>query len=124
MALILIAEDEPDIFQLLKFRFQRLGHDIAWAQDGEEALAMARNRLPDLILLDVMMPLLDGHQVLQRLKADPDTTATPVIMLTARGQETDIVAGIEGGASGYVVKPFNFPELIARVNAALAQRTT
>lgn len=124
MALILIAEDEPDIFQLLKFRFQRLGHNIAWAQDGEEALAMARNRLPDLILLDVMMPLLDGHQVLQRLKADPDTTATPVIMLTARGQETDIVAGIEGGASGYVVKPFNFPELIARVNAALAQRTT
>ena len=124
MALILLAEDEPDIFQLVKFRFQRLGHEIAWAQDGEEALAMARNRLPDLILLDVMLPLLDGHQVLQRLKADTDTAATPVIMLTARGQEADIVAGIEGGASGYVVKPFSFPELVARVNAALAQRTT
>jgi two-component system phosphate regulon response regulator PhoB len=124
VALILLAEDEPDIFQLVKFRFQRLGHEIAWAQDGEEALAMARNRLPDLILLDVMLPLLDGHQVLKRLKADPDTTATPVIMLTARGHEADIVAGIEDGASGYVVKPFSFPELVARVNAALAQRTT
>ena len=124
MALILLAEDEPDIFQLVKFRFQSLGHEIAWAQDGEEALAMARNRLPDLILLDVMLPLLDGHQVLKRLKADPDTTATPIIMLTARGQEADIVAGIEDGASGYVVKPFSFPELVARVNAALAQRTT
>ncbi len=121
MARILIAEDEPHIFQLVEFRLQRLGHEIYWARDGEQALELAGAHAPDVIMLDVMMPILDGFQVLKRLKANPETKAMPVIMLTARGQESDIVSGIEGGASGYVVKPFSFPELIARVNAALAQ---
>ncbi len=121
MARILIAEDEPHIFQLVEFRLQRLGHEIYWARDGEQALELAGAHAPDVIMLDVMMPILDGFQVLKRLKANPETKAMPVIMLTARGQESDIVSGIEGGASGYVVKPFSFPELIACVNAALAQ---
>jgi len=121
MARILIAEDEPHIFQLVEFRLQRLGHEIYWARDGEQALELAGANAPDVIMLDVMMPILNGFQVLKRLKANPETKAMPVIMLTARGQESDIVSGIEGGASGYVVKPFSFPELIARVNAALAQ---
>jgi len=121
MARILIAEDEPHIFQLVEFRLQRLGHEIYWARDGEQALELAGAHAPDVIMLDVMMPILDGFQVLKRLKANPETKVMPVIMLTARGQESDIVSGIEGGASGYVVKPFSFPELIARVNAALAQ---
>ncbi len=120
LARILIAEDEANIFQLVEFRLQRLGHEIFWAQDGEQALKLAGEHAPDVIMLDVMMPVLDGFQVLKRLKADPATRAIPVIMLTARGQESDIVSGIEGGANGYVVKPFSFPELIARVNAALA----
>ena len=124
MARILIAEDEPHIFQLVEFRLQRLGHEIYWARDGEQALELAGAHAPDVIMLDVMMPILDGFQVLKRLKANPETKAMPVIMLTARGQESDIVSGIEGGASGYVVKPFSFPELIARVNAALAQGST
>jgi len=124
MARILIAEDEPHIFQLVEFRLQRLGHEIYWARVGEQALALAGAHAPDVIMLDVMMPILDGFQVLKRLKANPETKAMPVIMLTARGQESDIVSGIEGGASGYVVKPFSFPELIARVNAALAQGST
>lgn len=121
MARILIAEDEANIFQLVEFRLQRLGHEVLWAQDGEQALTLAVEHTPDLIMLDVMMPVLDGFQVLKRLKANPETKGMPVIMLTARGQESDIVSGIENGASGYVVKPFSFPELIARVNAALAQ---
>ena len=124
MALILYAEDEPHVFQLVEFRMRRLGHEVLWAQDGAQALEMANDRRPDLILLDFMLPILNGLQVLQRLKANPELRATPVIFLTARGQEPDIVAGIEGGASGYVVKPFSFPELIARVNAALAPGTT
>jgi len=121
MARILIAEDEPHIFQLVEFRLQRLGHEIYWARDGEQALELAGAHAPDVIMLDVMMPILDGFQVLKRLKANPETKVMPVIMLTARGQESDIMSSIEGGASGYVVKPFSFPELIARVNAALAQ---
>jgi DNA-binding response OmpR family regulator len=121
MARILIAEDEPNIYQLVEFRLQRLGHDVMWAQDGEQALEMAGKHMPDLVMLDVMMPVYDGFQVLKRLKSNDETRGLPVIMLTARGQETDIVSGIEGGAFGYVVKPFSFPELIARVNAALAQ---
>lgn len=121
MARILIAEDEANIYQLVEFRLNRLGHDVYWAQDGAQALELADEYRPDVIMLDVMMPVLDGFQVLKKLKENPETKGMPVIMLTARGQESDIVSGIEGGASGYVVKPFSFPELIARVNAALAQ---
>jgi DNA-binding response OmpR family regulator len=121
MARILIAEDEANIFKLVSFRLKHLGHDVIWAQNGSQALEAAREQSPDLILLDVMMPEYDGFQVLKMLKAGADTQPIPVIMLTARGHEKDVVTGIEGGADDYIVKPFSFPELIARVNAALAR---
>jgi|SRR6266545_6221588 DNA-binding response OmpR family regulator len=122
MARILIAEDEANIFKLVSFRLKHLGHEVIWAQNGGQALEAAREQSPDLILLDVMMPVYDGFQVLKKLKADADTQPIPVIMLTARGHEKDVVTGIEGGADDYIVKPFSFPELIARVNAVLARR--
>lgn len=123
MARILVAEDDPMIFKLVDFRLKHMGHEIFWANDGGKAVEMARSTVPDLILLDVMMPVMDGFQVLKRLMADPVVQDIPVIMLTARGQESDIVKGIQGGASDYVVKPFSFPELIARMNVALNRRS-
>ena len=121
MARILIVEDEANIVKLISIRLERLGHSINSADNGVAALDIAREITPDLILLDVMIPVLNGFQVLQRLKADPATAPIPVLMLTARGHERDIVAGIEGGADDYIIKPFSFPELIARVSTALAR---
>ena len=121
MARILIVEDEANIVKLISIRLERLGHSINSADNGVAALDIAREIRPDLILLDVMIPMLNGFQVLQQLKADPATAPIPVLMLTARGHERDIVAGIEGGADDYIVKPFSFPELIARVSTALAR---
>ena len=122
MARILIVEDEANIVKLISMRLERLGHAISSAASGSAALDVARALLPDLILLDVMLPELNGFQVLQQLKADPTTEPIPVLMLTARGHEHDIAAGLEGGAEDYIIKPFSFPELIARVSTALARR--
>ena len=119
MSRILIAEDEPYIYRMLEFRLNSLGHEIIRAVDGAEALELAARENPDLVLLDVMMPVLDGFQVLRRLKSDDETKGIPVIMLTAKGQEKDIVTGIEAGAVDYITKPFSFAELIARINRAL-----
>ena len=121
VARILIVEDEASIVSLISIRLKRLGHNISSADNGIAALDLAREFAPDLILLDVMLPMLNGFQVLQRLKADPATAVIPVLMLTARGHESDIVAGIEGGADDYLIKPFSFPELIARVGSTLAR---
>lgn len=121
MAHILLAEDEVNIYTLVSFRLKRLGHEITWTQDGEQALEVIRAHRPDLILLDVMMPGLTGFQVLKQIKADVELRDIPVIMLTARGRENDVADGIESGADDYIVKPFSFPELVARVNAALAR---
>ena len=121
VARILIVEDEPNIIKLISIRLERLGHSINEADNGVAALEIVRASMPDLILLDVMIPVLNGFQVLQQLKADPTTASIPVLMLTARGHERDIVAGIEGGADDYIVKPFSFPELISRVSSALAR---
>ncbi len=121
MARILIVEDEANIIKLISIRLERLGHSISSANNGVDALEIARETLPDLILLDVMMPAMNGFQVLQQLKADPLTAPISVLMLTARGHERDIAAGVEGGADDYIVKPFSFPELIARVSTALAR---
>jgi len=121
VAQILIVEDEANIVSLISIRLERLGHSISSADNGITALDLAREINPDLILLDVMLPLLNGFQVLQQLKADPATAAIPVLMLTARGHESDIVAGLEGGADDYLIKPFSFPELIARVGTTLAR---
>jgi DNA-binding response OmpR family regulator len=121
VARILIVEDEANIVKLISIRLERLGHSINSADNGVAALDIAREITPDLILLDVMIPVLNGFQVLQRLKADPATAPIPVLMLTARGHERDIVAGLEGGADDYIIKPFSFPELLARVSTALAR---
>jgi DNA-binding response OmpR family regulator len=121
VARILIVEDEANIIKVISIRLERLGHSVNSADNGISALALARESTPDLILLDVMIPGLNGFQVLQQLKADPATAPIPVLMLTARGHERDIVAGLEGGADDYIIKPFSFPELISRVSSALAR---
>ena len=120
MARILIAEDEPYILKMLDFRLKALGHEIIGAVDGGQALDLASKEKPDLVLLDVMMPVMDGFQVLRKLKSQEETKRIPVIILTAKGQEKDIVTGLEAGATDYVTKPFSFAELIARVNRAIA----
>ncbi len=119
MARILIAEDSATIFKLVSFRLNHLGHETIWAQNGQQALVAMREHQPDLVLLDVLMPVYDGFQVLKQAKADPALKDIPVIMLTSLEQEKDIVAGIRNGADDYVTKPFSFPEMIARINAAL-----
>lgn len=122
MARILLAEDEQQIGDMVAFRLVNAGHDVIRAGDGEAALAAAARERPDVIILDVMMPILDGFSVLRRLKADPELRAIPVIMLTARGQERDILSGLQGGAADYVVKPFSLKELLARVDVVLRRR--
>jgi DNA-binding response OmpR family regulator len=119
MARILVAEDEQQIGDMVAFKLANSGHEVVRVMDGQAALVAAARQRPDAIILDVRMPLLDGFSVLARLKADPELRAIPVIMLTARGQERDILSGLQGGAADYVVKPFSLKELLARVDAAL-----
>jgi DNA-binding response OmpR family regulator len=116
VARILLAEDEPQIGDMVAFKLANRGHEILRARDGEETLALAAAERPGLILLDVMMPVLDGFAVLGRLKADPALQAIPIIMLTAKSQERDVLTGLRGGAVDYVVKPFSLKELTARID--------
>ena len=119
--LILIADDDPDILALISFRLERAGYEVIGAGDGEQALAAAIARPPDLALLDVMMPKLDGYEVTARLRSNEATRHLPVILLTARVQEADIARGVEAGADDYVRKPFSTQELRERVQAALGR---
>ena len=119
MAKILVAEDEKQIADMIAFKLTNGGHKVIHAQDGEQAMTLAMTELPDLILLDVMMPGLNGLEVLRRLKGDPALRAVPVIMVTAKGHERDVLNGLRGGAADYVVKPFSLKELAARVDLAL-----
>ena len=119
MAKILLAEDEKQIGDMVAFKLTNSGHQVVRARDGEEALTLAAAERPDLIILDVMMPVLRGIEVLRRLKADPDLQSTPVIMLTAKGRERDVLAGLAAGAADYIVKPFSLKELTARIEGAL-----
>jgi DNA-binding response OmpR family regulator len=119
MAHILIAEDEAPIYKFISFRLQKIGHSLCWAQNGGQVVELVQQEQPDIILLDVMMPVHDGFQVLRMLKADPELQRIPVIMLTARGHANDVSIGFEGGADDYLVKPFNFPDLVTRINALL-----
>jgi two-component system phosphate regulon response regulator PhoB len=119
MAKILLAEDEKQIADMISFKLTNGGHQVIRAQDGEQAFAAARRELPDLILLDAMMPGLSGFEVLRRLKADASLRAIPVIMVSAKGHERDVLSGLRGGAVDYVVKPFSLKELSARVELAL-----
>jgi phosphate regulon transcriptional regulator PhoB len=116
---VLIVEDEPDIRELLVFHLEREGYHVTQCRNGAEALRMARSASPDLILLDLMLPEVDGLAVCRRLRQDPATQAVPIVMLTARGDEVDRVLGLELGADDYVVKPFSPRELVARIRAVL-----
>jgi DNA-binding response OmpR family regulator len=124
MAKILLAEDEQHIAEMIIFKLTNGGHQVIRAHDGEEAVLLAGQETPDLILLDVMMPALTGFEVLRRLKADPARRAIPVIMVTAKGQERDVVRGLQDGATDYIVKPFSLKELAARVELVLQRGPT
>jgi DNA-binding response OmpR family regulator len=119
--LVLVADDDPDIRSLVALRLERSGYEVVAAGDGEQALAAALERVPDLALLDVMMPKLDGYEVTERLRQQEATRHLPVILLTARVQESDIARGVEAGADDYVKKPFSTSELRDRVQAVLGR---
>lgn len=121
MARILVVEDDKQIADMIAFKLRNSGHQVIQAQDGEEAIDLAKNHLPDLVMLDVMMPGIGGFEVLRRLKIDPALRTVPVIMVTAKGHERDVLSGLHGGAVDYVVKPFSLKELAARVELALGK---
>jgi two-component system phosphate regulon response regulator PhoB len=116
---VLIVEDENDIRELLAFNLRREGFSVLEAGDGREALGLAAVKKPDIILLDIMLPGLDGLGVSRELQRDPGTSAIPVIMLTAKGEEVDRIVGLELGAADYVVKPFSVREVILRIRSVL-----
>jgi two-component system phosphate regulon response regulator PhoB len=117
--LILVVEDENALVTLLRYNLEREGFQVIEAGDGEEALLLAREQRPDLILLDWMLPLLSGIEVCRQLRRLPETRSVPIIMLTARGEEGDKLRGLDSGADDYVTKPFSPSELIARVRAVI-----
>lgn len=116
---IIIAEDEDAILTLLQYNLEKEGYDVAMASDGDEAMVMIDERLPDLLICDWMMPKVSGIEVTRRLRARTETRNLPIIMLTARSEESDRIRGLDTGADDYVVKPFSMTELTARVRAVL-----
>jgi len=119
---ILIVDDEEDILELVRYNLAREGYRIICVASGEEALIKARDESPDVILLDLMLPGLDGLDVCRRLRSNPATADTPIVMLTAKGEDADIVTGLELGADDYVTKPFSPRVLLARIKAVLRRR--
>ena len=116
---ILIVDDEEDVLELVRYNLDKNGYSTETATMGEEALTKARAKLPDLVILDLMLPGIDGLEVCRKLKSDTKTQHIPVIMLTAKGEEADIVTGLELGADDYVTKPFSPKVLVARVRRIL-----
>ena len=116
---VLVVEDEDSLATLLQYNLQKEGYEVSLAGDGEEALLMVDERLPDLIVLDWMLPKVSGIEVCRRLRQRNETRNVPVVMLTARGEETDRVRGLDTGADDYVVKPFSMTELSSRIRAVL-----
>ncbi len=119
---ILAADDDEDILELVTFRLERSGYTVVQARDGEEAFQLAREKQPDLAVLDVMMPKMDGFELTRRLRADETTSRIPIILLTARAQDADLQQGFDAGADDYIRKPFSPQELRARVQAILGRR--
>jgi phosphate regulon transcriptional regulator PhoB len=119
MQRILIVDDEIDLLDLVEYNLQRADYAVLRAENGADALASAKTDAPDLILLDVMLPDINGHEVLARLREDEATRRIPVIMLTAKREEQDVLEGFESGADDYVSKPFSPRELLARLRAVL-----
>ncbi len=112
---ILVADDEPALLRLMEFVLAKQGHTLLTATNGEEALAEARRQRPDLIVLDIMMPRMDGYQVAEAIRADDELKETPIIMLSAKAQDEDIARGLEAGVDQYVTKPFSPDELTSLV---------
>ena len=119
---ILVVDDEEDIRELVRLNLQREGYVIVPCETGEQALDLAFSKMPDLIVLDLMLPGIDGLEVCKRLRSTPKTMQIPIIMLTAKGEEADIVTGLELGADDYVTKPFSGKVLVARVRRLLRRR--
>jgi two-component system, OmpR family, alkaline phosphatase synthesis response regulator PhoP len=119
---ILVVDDEEDLLTLVRYNLNRELFLVTTAATGEEALARARADAPDLVILDLMLPGMDGLDVCRAMKADPDTARIPIVMLTARGEDADVVAGLTLGADDYVTKPFSPRVLVARVRAVLRRR--
>jgi DNA-binding response OmpR family regulator len=116
---VLVVDDEKDIVELVAYNLGRNGYDTVVAHNGNEAIEMATKETPNLIILDLMLPGIDGTEVARRLKADPHTAKIPILMLTAKGEETDVVVGLTLGADDYVTKPFSMKVLLARVTTVL-----
>jgi DNA-binding response OmpR family regulator len=123
MATVLVADDDPDIRDLVVLKLELAGMEVLAAEDGTEALRKAREGHPDLIVLDLMMPGMSGLDVCRELRQDPAFAKVPIIMLTAKAQESDVEAGFEVGADDYVPKPFSPRELLARVKVLLGRGT-
>ena len=119
--LVLCADDEEDILALVALRLRRLGCEVTTAVDGPSALAIAEERVPDVVVLDVMMPRLTGLEVVEALRANPRLTGVKVVLLSARVQETDVDLGFEAGADAYLKKPFKANELLGVVESLLAR---
>jgi len=116
---ILVIEDEADILEVTQYNLSREGYRVTTSRDGAEGLARAKREAPDLVILDLMLPGLDGLEVCRRMQSDPITSGIPIIMVTAKGEESDVVTGLQLGADDYVAKPFSPKELVARVKAVL-----
>lgn len=116
---ILIADDEQNIVISLEFLMKREGFDVVVATDGDEAVRRIRNEMPDLVLLDVMMPKKSGFEVCQEVKADPALQSVRILMLTAKGRDTEVAKGLALGADAYMTKPFSTRDLVARVRSML-----
>jgi DNA-binding response OmpR family regulator len=119
MTTILVVEDEETVLETLAYNLQKEGYKVLTADDGEEALKAIRKRKPDLVILDIMLPRLDGLAVCRMVRKDPDIASIPIIMLTARGTQGDKMVGLDSGADDYITKPFGLGEFLARVRAVL-----
>lgn len=119
---ILVVDDEDDLLELVRYNLAKAGYRVACVSTGEDALAHARRQLPSLIVLDLMLPAIDGLEVCRRLKSDTKTREIPIIMLTAKTEESDVVRGLERGADDYITKPFSPRVLTARVKALLRRQ--
>jgi DNA-binding response OmpR family regulator len=122
MTSVLVVDDDPDVCDLVRYKLEQSGFDVRRACDGDQALREVEAEIPDLVLLDIMMPGMSGLEVLERWRASGATEKLPVIMLTAKAQENDVERGFELGADDYVIKPFSPRELARRVSAVLSRR--
>jgi two-component system, OmpR family, alkaline phosphatase synthesis response regulator PhoP len=119
---ILVVDDEEDILELVSYNLAKAGYRVTSVTSGEDAIKTARSKLPDLVLLDLMLPGVDGFEVCNTLKRDSRTANIPIVMLTARGEEADVVSGLELGADDYITKPFSPRVLLARIKAVLRRK--